>query len=182
MAIKNLKEKYNTEIKKELATELNLKNIMSVPTLDKIVLNIGAGKAKDDTTLIPELIETLELITGQHPLVIKSRIAVSEFRLKKGIPIGLKVTLRSDRMWFFLDKLINISLPRTKDFRGISAKAFDGRGNYSLGITDQSIFPEIDGSKNNRLHGLQISIITTADNDVAGKMLLKKLGLPLKDQ
>lgn len=177
---KPLKDKYNTVVAPELKKELNIANVMAIPQIEKIVLNVGLGRAKDDSTIIPEVQESIALIAGQRPVVTNAKEAISNFKIREGMPIGLKVTLRGDRMWFFLDKLINIALPRTKDFRGISSRSFDGRGNYSLGIQDQSIFPEIDTSKNIRLYSLQLSIITTAGNDDNARLLLSKLGMPFK--
>jgi large subunit ribosomal protein L5 len=178
--IKPLKDRYVQEISKQLASDLKIKNDLALPSFEKVVVNIGAGKAKEDESLIGELSEMLAAITGQKPRVNKARIAVSNFKIREGQPIGLTVTLRGKRMWYFLDKLINIALPRTKDFRGISDKSFDGRGNYSLGLEDQTIFPEVDTSKNIRLHGLQISIITTARDDESGLALLKAIGMPFR--
>jgi large subunit ribosomal protein L5 len=176
----SLKEKYETKVKPNLAKTLGLKNHMALPRLEKIVINVGAGKAKEDSSFLDELTETLATITGQRPVITKSKTAISNFKIREGMPIGLKVTLRRHKMWDFLDKLINISLPRTKDFRGLSPKSFDGQGNYSLGITDQTIFPEIDTSKNIRLHGMQISIITSANNDETSLKFLKELGMPFR--
>lgn len=177
---KSLKEKYFKEVREQLAKELDIKNPMAIPHIEKIVINAGVGKAKDDSSILDEVAETIGIITGQRPVITKTNVAISNFKIREGMPIGAKVTLRKDMMWSFLDKFINISLPRTKDFRGINPKAFDGKGNYSIGITDQSIFPEVDTSKNNRLHGLQISIITSATTDEAGFALLKALGMPFK--
>lgn len=177
---KPIKEKYFTEVRAQLTKDLDIKNVMAVPKVEKIVVNAGVGKAKDDSNWIDEVADTIAQITGQKPIITKTRMAISNFKIRAGMPIGVKVTLRGDMMWSFLDKLINISLPRTKDFRGINPKAFDGKGNYSLGITDQTIFPEVDTSKNNRLHGLQISIITSAATDEVGYALLKALGMPFK--
>lgn len=177
---KTLKEKYYDEVRGKLAQELGIKNPMAIPRLEKIVINAGVGKAKEDSSILDEVAETMGIITGQKPVITKTSVAISNFKIRQGMPIGAKVTLRQDMMWSFLDKFINISLPRTKDFRGINPKAFDGKGNYSIGITDQTIFPEVDTSKNNRLHGLQISIITSATTDEAGFALLKALGMPFK--
>jgi large subunit ribosomal protein L5 len=175
-----LKEKYEKVVREELKSELGIENVMAIPNLEKIVINVGAGKAKDDSSIITEMEEIVAAISGQKPVITKAKIAVSNFKIREGMPIGLKVTLRRDRMWFFLDKLINITLPRTKDFRGVSYKSFDGKGNYSLGMDDQTIFPEVDTTRNHRLHGLQISIITTARDDESGYKLLEKLGFPFK--
>lgn len=178
--VKPLKEKYLTEVRPALAKELEIENPMAIPKLEKIVLNIGAGKAKEDQGFMDELQETLAAITAQKPVLTNAKVAVSNFKIREGMPVGMRVTLRKEQMWAFLDKLINIALPRSKDFRGVSDKSFDGRGNYSLGINDQTIFPEVDTSKNIRLHGLQISIITSAETDEAGRALLKQLGMPFK--
>ena len=177
---KPIKQKYEEEVVPALMSEFNIKNVMAVPTLKKIVINIGAGKAKEDKSLMDELVDTVATISGQKPVVTRSRMSVSNFKVREGMDVGIKVTLRRDRMWDFLDRLINISLPRTKDFRGVSSKSFDGKGNYSLGIDDQTVFPEIDTSKNIRLHGLQISIITSATDNESGKSMLKKLGMPFR--
>lgn len=177
---KPLKVKYETEIKEALKKELGLENVMAVPKLEKITLNIGAGKAKEDNGFMDELAETLGIITGQKPIMTKARMSVSNFKVRQGMAVGIKVTLRGEKMWSFLDRLINIALPRTKDFRGISAKGFDRKGNYTMGINDQTIFPEVDTTKNIRLHGLQISIITSAQDDKAGFALLKALGMPFR--
>jgi len=176
--VTRLREKYKKEIVKQLTEELKIKNPMAVPNLEKIVLNVGAGKTKDDNTLLDELVANITNISGQKPIVTRAKIAISNFKVREGLQVGIKVTLRGDRMWFFLDKLLNIALPRTKDFRGVPAKAFDGKGNYSLGIRDYTIFPEIDTTKSIRLHGMQVSIITTATNDEDSKVLLKLLGMP----
>lgn len=180
--IKPLKQQYKQDFVKELKKELKKENVMAVPNLEKIVINVGAGKAKEDEKLLDEIADVLMLITGQKPIITKAKEAISNFKIKKDMPIGLKVTLRNDRMWFFLDKLINIALPRTKDFRGLKTKSFDGAGNYSLGIKDYSIFPEVDTTKNIRLHGIEVSIITTTDDNEEAKVLLKKLGMPFKKE
>lgn len=177
---KTLKEKYETEVRSTLKKELGIENEMAVPKIEKVLINIGAGKAKEDSGFMDELADTVAQITGQRPVVTRAKMAVSNFKVRAGMPVGIKVTLRRERMWSFLDKLINISLPRTKDFRGVNGKSFDGRGNYTMGINDQTIFPEVDTTKNIRLHGLQISIITNADNDEAAFALLKELGMPFK--
>ncbi len=177
---KPLKLKYTDEVRKTLAEAMSIKNQMAIPSIEKIVINVGAGKAKEDNTVIPEVETVIAAITGQKPVVTRAKKSVSNFKLREGMPIGVKVTLRGGRMWDFLDKFINITLPRTKDFRGIDNNSFDGKGNYSIGIKDQTIFPEVDTTKNNRLHGLQISIITTAVSDEAGYRLLELLGMPFK--
>ncbi|MFW5702861.1 MAG: 50S ribosomal protein L5 [Candidatus Dojkabacteria bacterium] len=178
--VKPLKQKYLEEVRPSLQKELGIENVMAIPKLEKIVLNIGAGKAKEDKAFMDELQETLGVIAAQKPVLKSAKAAISNFKIREGMPVGMSVTLRGERMWAFLDKFINIALPRSKDFRGVSSKSFDGRGNYTLGINDQTIFPEVDTSKNIRLHGLQISIITSAQSDDHGRALLKALGMPFK--
>jgi large subunit ribosomal protein L5 len=163
-----------------IAKEFKIENVMAIPTVEKVIINSGVGKAKDDNSILDEVFETITNVAGQRPLITKAKKAVSNFKIREDMPIGVKVTLRKERMWYFLDKLINIALPRTKDFRGVSTRSFDGNGNYSLGIADQTIFPEVDTSKNIRLHGLQISIITSAESDELGHALLKHLGMPFQ--
>ena len=173
-----LKEKYQNKIIKELKSELNLKNDLSVPTLEKLVVNIGLGEAVTNQKVIETVSEDLSLITGQKPVITKARKAISNFDIREGLPIGLKVTLRRDRMWDFYEKLVGIVLPRLKDFRGVSRKAFDGFGNYSLGIVDHTVFPEIDTNKIDRIRSFQVIIVTTAEKDEEGFLLLEKLGMP----
>ncbi len=175
-----LKKEYTEKFSKELMKELDLKNPMQVPNLEKIVVNVGLGAAKENGSLMEQVVENITLITGQKPIITKSQKAISNFKIREGMPIGVKVTLRGFKMWAFLEKIVHIVLPRVKDFRGISDKAFDGRGNYALGFRDQLVFPEIDSTKVMASHGLQIIITTTATNDKEGLALLTKLGLPFK--
>lgn len=180
--IKPLKQKYETEVIPELKKEFGIDNVMAVPKIEKIVINSGVGRAKEDSSILGELEKDIAAISGQKPIRTRSKQAVSNFKIREGMDIGLKVTLRQERMWYFLDKLVNIALPRTKDFRGVSPRAFDRNGNYSLGIEDQTIFPEIDTTKSVRLQGLQISIITNTFSDEQAFALLKKLGMPFKSK
>jgi large subunit ribosomal protein L5 len=175
-----LQEKYIKEIRQQLKDELKLDNIMSVPTLSKIVINSGLGEAKFDKSIIDEMVRDMTMIAGQAPVVTKSKKAVSNFKIRENMPIGAMVTLRGDMMWYFIDRLISIVLPRIKDFRGISAKAFDGRGNYSLGMREHTVFPEVDATKVTKIRGLQVVINTTATNDNDGYLLLEKLGMPFQ--
>ena len=175
-----LREEYNNRIKAELMKEGDFKNVMEVPTLKKIVLNVGAGEAITNKTALEENAKILELISGQKPVINKAKKAVSAFKLREGMDIGVSVTLRGDRMWEFFDKLINIVLPRTKDFRGLSTKAFDGNGNYSLGIEDHTVFIEIDPNNVTKIRSLEITIVTTAKNDKDARLLLDKFGFPFK--
>jgi large subunit ribosomal protein L5 len=175
-----LQVKYEKEVRAELQKELGIKNIMAVPNVTKIIVNSGLGAAKDDSGIIEEMSRDIALITGQKPVVTKAKKAISNFKLKEGIEIGMKVTMRRNMMWYFLDRLISISLPRIKDFRGVPAKAFDRRGNYALGISEHTIFPEVDPTKVSKLRGLQIIICTSAGNDEDAFKLLEKLGMPFQ--
>lgn len=175
-----LKVKFEKEIKKELMQELGIKNIMAVPTVTKIVVNSGLGEAKLDAKIIDEMARDMAMITGQKPLVTKTKKAISNFKIRKGMDIGLKVTLREDMMWFFLDRLISIVLPRIKDFRGIPVKAFDRNGNYALGIKEHTVFPEVDAASVTKIRGLQIIICTSSNKDEDALLLLKKLGMPFQ--
>jgi large subunit ribosomal protein L5 len=173
------KQQYD-ELKKDLMQKLDIKNAMSVPQLSKIVINIGAGKAKEDSSLIEQLVDDVANISGQKPVVTKTKKAVANFKIRENLPIGVKVTLRGNQMWEFYDKLVSIVLPRVKDFRGVSPKAFDGRGNYAIGLQDQSVFPEIDTTKAMKYHPLQVIICTTAQSNEAGHELLAALGMPFQ--
>ena len=175
-----LKEEYDKRIKKELKEELGYSNIMEVPTLSKIVINVGAGAALKEGEAMDEIIDLVTQISGQKPVVNKAKKAVSSFKVREGMEIGVSVILRGDRMWEFFDKLVNIVLPRTKDFRGLSASAFDGTGNYSLGIEDHTVFPEIDANNVRKIRSLEITIVTTAKDDKSAKALLDKFGFPFK--
>ena len=158
-----LEERYSKEIAPALVSKFNYKSTMQAPKIEKIVLNMGVGDATQNAKLLDEAVEELTLISGQHPLITKAKKSIAGFRLREGMPIGAKVTLRGERMYDFLDKLINVSLPRVRDFHGISPKSFDGRGNYTLGVREQLIFPEIDYDKVNRVRGLDVVIVTTAN-------------------
>lgn len=176
-----LKARYREEIVPALQTEFQFKNIMQVPGLTKIVVNMGVGEAARDSKLIEGAIRDLTEITGQKPQVTKARQSIAQFKLREGQPIGAHVTLRGDRMWEFLDRLLSVSLPRIRDFRGLSPKQFDGRGNYTFGLTEQSVFHEIDQDKIDRTRGMDITVVTTATNNEEGRALLRLLGFPFKE-
>ena len=173
-----LEERYRKEIAPALVSKFNYKSTMQAPKIEKIVLNMGVGDATQNAKLLDEAVEELTLISGQHPLITKAKKSIAGFRLREGMPIGAKVTLRGERMYDFLDKLINVSLPRVRDFHGISPKSFDGRGNYTLGVREQLIFPEIDYDKVNRVRGLDVVIVTTANTDEEALELLTQVGMP----
>ncbi|MCI1283884.1 50S ribosomal protein L5 [Lacticaseibacillus songhuajiangensis] len=173
-----LQERYSKEIAPALVEKFSYKSTMQTPKIDKIVLNMGVGDATQNAKLLDEAVEELKQISGQQPLITKAKKSIAGFRLREGMPIGAKVTLRGERMYDFLDKLINVSLPRVRDFRGISSKSFDGRGNYTLGVREQLIFPEIDYDKVNRVRGLDVVIVTTANTDEEALELLKQFGMP----
>ncbi|HUT54036.1 MAG TPA: 50S ribosomal protein L5 [bacterium] len=175
-----LKEKYQKEIVPALMEEFRFKNVMQAPRLQKIVVNVGLGQATQNIKVIDTAVAEITLITGQKPVVTKARKSIATFKLRRGMPIGCMVTLRGEKMWEFLDRLLNIALPRVRDFRGVSLKAFDGRGNYSLGIKEQIIFPEINYDKVERISGMNITINTTAENDEEAKSLLQRLGMPFR--
>lgn len=175
-----LKELYDQEIVAKLKEELKLDNIMEVPRITKITLNMGVGEAIGDKKVLENAVKDLEAITGQKAVITKARKSIAGFKVREGWPIGCKVTLRSDRMYEFLDRLITISIPRIRDFRGINAKSFDGRGNFAMGVTEQIIFPEIDYDKVDKLRGLDIAITTTARTDDEGRALLRAFNFPLK--
>jgi large subunit ribosomal protein L5 len=176
-----LKAKYKSTIAPALKTEFGFKNPMMVPTLTKVIVNMGVGDAARDSKLIEGAIRDLITITGQKPQVTKARKSIAQFKLREGQPIGAHVTLRGDRMWEFADRLLSISLPRIRDFRGLSPKQFDGRGNYTFGLTEQVVFPEIEQDKVDRPRGMDITFVTTAKNDAEGRALLKALGFPFKE-
>jgi large subunit ribosomal protein L5 len=176
-----LKERYRAEIAPALKSEFNFKNTMMIPSLTKIVVNMGVGEAARDSKLIEGAIRDLAVITGQKPQVTKSRKSIAQFKLRENMPIGAHVTMRGDRMWEFADRLLSISLPRIRDFRGLSPKQFDGKGNYTFGLTEQVVFPEIEQDKVDRPRGMDITIVTTARNDDEGRALLKLLGFPFKE-
>ena len=174
-----LKELYEKEIKKSLKESLNIKNDMAVPKLKKITVNMGVGKASQEKGKIESALSEMKLISGQQPVITKARKSVAGFKLREGSNVGVKVTLRKTRMYEFLDRLVNIALPRVRDFRGLSKKSFDGRGNYSLGLKEQIVFPEIDYDNLDELRGMDITIVTSARNDKQGLELLKKFNLPI---
>jgi large subunit ribosomal protein L5 len=176
-----LKTRYREEIIPALQSEFEIKNIMQVPGLTKIVVNMGVGEAARDSKLIEGAVRDLTAITGQKPTVTKARKSIAQFKLREGMPIGAHVTLRGDRMWEFADRLLSIALPRIRDFRGLSPKQFDGRGNYTFGLTEQVMFHEIDQDKIDRSRGMDITVVTTATNDDQGRALLKQLGFPFKE-
>ena len=176
-----LKARYKAEVVPALQKEFNFANVMQIPTLSKVVVNMGVGEAARDSKLIEGAIRDLTTITGQKPLVTRAKKSIAQFKLREGQPIGAHVTLRNDRMWEFMDRLLSISLPRIRDFRGLSPKQFDGKGNYTFGLTEQVVFPEIEQDKVDRPRGMDITIVTTATNDEEGRMLLKLLGFPFKD-
>ncbi|AMX84833.1 50S ribosomal protein L5 [Geobacillus subterraneus] len=175
-----LKEKYLKEVVPALMSKFNYKSIMQVPKIEKIVINMGVGDAVQNPKALDSAVEELTLIAGQRPVVTRAKKSIAGFRLRQGMPIGAKVTLRGERMYEFLDKLISVSLPRVRDFRGVSKKAFDGRGNYTLGIKEQLIFPEIDYDKVNKVRGMDIVIVTTANTDEEARELLTLLGMPFQ--
>lgn len=177
-----LKERYSNEVVPALMKALNMSNIMEVPRIKKVVVNIGVGEALDNAKALDAAVGDLTQITGQKPVVMKARKSIANFKLREGRAIGVKVTLRGERMWSFLDRLMNIALPRVRDFRGVSPNAFDGRGNYTLGLREQLVFPEIEYDKIDKLRGLEISIVTTARNDDAGRQLLQMLGMPFRKE
>jgi len=176
-----LKARYRSEIAPALKSQFGYKNVMQIPTLTKIVVNMGVGDAARDSKLIERAMRDLTIITGQKPQVTKSRKSIAQFKLREGQPIGAHVTMRGDRMWEFADRLLSISLPRIRDFRGLSPKQFDGKGNYTFGLTEQVVFPEIEQDKVDRPRGMDITIVTTAKNDDEGRAFLKLLGFPFKE-
>ncbi|MRS03639.1 50S ribosomal protein L5 [bacterium] len=176
-----LKEVYTKEIIPQLMKEFGYKNVMQVPKIEKIVINMGLGEAIQNVKILDSAAEEISTISGQKAVITKAKKSIASFKLRQGMPIGCMVTLRKDRMYEFLDRLMNISLPRVRDFKGVSGKGFDGRGNYSLGIKEHLIFPEIDYDKVDKVKGLNISIVTTAKTDEEGKSLLKILGMPFRN-
>ena len=176
-----LKTRYREEILPALQSEFEIGNVMQVPGLVKIVVNMGVGEAARDAKLIEGAVRDLTAITGQKPLVTKARKSIAQFKLREGMPIGCHVTLRGDRMWEFLDRLLSIALPRIRDFRGLSPRQFDGRGNYTFGLTEQVMFHEIDQDKIDRSRGMDITVVTTATDDDQGRALLRQLGFPFKE-
>ena len=175
-----LKDKYNQEVVEAMMKKFGYKNVMEVPRLEKVVVNIGLGEAVQNSKVIDSAVEDLMIITGQRPVITKAKKSIAGFKLRQGMSIGSKVTLRSKRMWDFTDKLFNMALPRMRDFRGVSSKSFDGRGNYTLGIKEQLIFPEIEYDKVDKIRGMDVCIVTTAKNDEEARELLRLLGMPFK--
>jgi large subunit ribosomal protein L5 len=175
-----LKEKYASEIKAAVQKELGITNVMAVPKLEKIVVNMGIGEATQNAKIMDPLTADLAAIAGQKPVVTKAKKSIAAFKLREGMPIGAMVTLRGDKMYEFLDRLISVALPRVRDFRGVSSKSFDGRGNYTLGLRDQLIFPEIDYSKVDKTKGMNVTIVTTAKDDNEARTLLRAFGMPFR--
>ncbi|WP_019244388.1 MULTISPECIES: 50S ribosomal protein L5 [Bacillus] len=175
-----LKEKYTKEIVPALMSKFNYTSVMQAPKVDKIVINMGVGDAVANAKALDNAVEELSLVTGQKPVVTRAKKSIAGFRLREGMPIGAKVTLRGERMYEFLDKLVSVSLPRVRDFRGVSKKSFDGRGNYTLGVKEQLIFPEIDYDKVSKVRGMDIVIVTTANTDEESRELLTQLGMPFQ--
>ena len=178
--VPRLKTKYLEEVKGQLQDKFEYKNVMMIPKIEKIVVNMGVGEAATDSKAIDGAVRDLRAITGQQPMVTRARKSIASFRLRAGMPIGAKVTLRGDRMWEFFDRLLSIAIPRIRDFRGISPKSFDGRGNFSMGVTEQLIFPEIDFDSVDHTRGMDITIVTTAKTDEEAKALLDAFGFPFK--
>jgi large subunit ribosomal protein L5 len=177
-----LKERYDTTTRGELQTQLGLSNTMEVPRLQKIVINMGVGKATQQPSLIEGAVKDLEVISGQKPVVTRARSSIAAFKLREGMPIGVKVTLRGDRAWEFLDRLIALAIPRIRDFRGLSPRSFDGHGNYTFGVTEQLIFPEVDYDRVDTTRGMDITICTTARSDDEGRAFLVAFGFPFRQQ
>ncbi|MBQ9605906.1 MAG: 50S ribosomal protein L5 [Lachnospiraceae bacterium] len=176
------KDTYNSEIRDAMQKKFGYKNVMEIPKLEKIVVNMGVGEAKDNAKLLDSAVSDLEKITGQHVVTTKAKKAVANFKIREGMQIGCKVTLRGDRMYDFLDRLVNLALPRVRDFRGVSANSFDGRGNYALGIKEQIIFPEIEYDKIDKIRGMDVIIVTTAKTDEEARELLRLFNMPFEKQ
>jgi large subunit ribosomal protein L5 len=177
-----LKERYDKEVAPALRKEFGYSNVMAIPRIEKIVVNMGLGEATQNAKIADTGADEVERITGQKPVVTKAKKSIAQFKLRKGMPIGTMVTLRGERMWDFLDRLISVALPRVRDFRGVSPRGFDGRGNYTLGLKDQLLFPEIDYMKVDKARGMNISVVTTAKNDEESRKLLQLLGMPFRAQ
>lgn len=180
-AMPRLKERYRAEIAPAMKEQFSYANVMQIPGVTKVVVNMGVGDAARDSKLIDGAVRDLAAITGQKPQVTKARKSIAQFKLREGMPIGAHVTLRGDRMWEFLDRLVSVALPRIRDFRGLNGKQFDGRGNYTFGLTEQSMFHEIDQDAIDRVRGMDITVVTTATNDDEGRALLRLLGFPFKE-
>jgi large subunit ribosomal protein L5 len=175
-----LKERYSKEVAPALTKEFGYKNVMAIPKLEKIVVNMGLGEATGNAKIVDTGVDEIARVTGQKPVVTRAKKSIAQFKVRQGMPIGAMVTLRGDRMWEFLDRLISIALPRVRDFRGVSQKGFDGRGNYTLGLKDQLLFPEIDYMKVDKARGMNISVVTTAKTDEESRKLLQLLGMPFR--
>lgn len=180
MATVRLKDRYNGEVAPKISKEFEITNPMAIPRLEKIVVNMGMGEAIANSKILDTAADELRAVTGQKPVITKAKKSIASFKLRQGMPIGVMVTLRGDRMYEFLDRLISIALPRVRDFRGVSPKAFDGRGNYTLGVREQLIFPEIDFNKVEKTRGMNITIVTTARDDEQARALLRELGMPFR--
>ena len=178
--VPNMERAYQEKVVPELMREFDYDNVMQAPRVAKIVVNIGIGEAKDNAKALDAAVANVREITGQQPIIVKARKSVAAFKLRAGMPVGIKTTLRGDRMWYFLEKLIGVALPRIRDFRGVSPEGFDGRGNYSLGLREQTIFPEIEYDKIDKIRGLEVSIVTTAKTDEEARSLLAQLGMPFR--
>lgn len=178
MAKTRLQEKYLSEVAKNMMDKFNYKNVMEIPKVEKVIINMGVGEAVANSKALDSAVADLTMIAGQKPVITKAKKSIAAFKLRQGMPIGTKVTLRGERMYYFLDKLMNIALPRVRDFRGVSPKAFDGRGNYALGMKEQLIFPEIEYDKIDKVRGMDIIIVTTAKTDEEARELLRFLGMP----
>ncbi len=177
-----MQERYQKEVVQSLIKAFGYKNLMQVPRIEKVVLNIGLGSEQDNAKALEAAMGDLTTITGQKPIMTKARKSIANFKLREGRIIGTKVTLRGDKMWFFLDRLINVALPRVRDFRGVSPEAFDGRGNYTLGLKDQLIFPEIEYDKIDKLRGMEVTVVTTAKSDDHARLMLQLMGMPFKKE
>jgi large subunit ribosomal protein L5 len=173
---------YEERVTPALVKQFDYANVMEVPRIEKIVVNIGIGEAKDNARALEAAVNDVRAITGQQPIVVKARKSVAAFKLRTGMPVGIKTTLRGRRMWYFLEKLVQVALPRIRDFRGVSADGFDGRGNYSLGLREQIVFPEVDYDRIDKLRGLEVSIVTTAKTDEEARTLLRQLGMPFRQE
>ncbi len=180
--INQLQTKYSEEVVPALQKAYNYQNVMQIPKIQKVVVNIGMGEAQGNSKMIEAAVTDMTTITGQKPVQTKARKSIANFKLREGVVIGVKVTLRGYKMWSFLDRLVNVALPRVRDFRGVSADAFDGRGNYTLGLKDQLIFPEIEYDKIDKLRGMEITIVTTAKNDEESRTMLRALGMPFRKE